>query len=212
MSCVCCHGNRRSTSVSRRSWRKSGRKLRGRWPRRRGSTMRRWVCVCVYASGHVLPLWWVVWFLLIFYSIKCTKNNRNQVHFWLLSVHHVSVCVYFIYLNLNQVVFDSIMKVLIHVYNSPTLPNRSVGYWRRPWRLWLPVHQPCPPPVEGSSPPPRRLRTPSSALSPTGNANRKCWRGSRWIDHWLIIFDLLDGAVCINLVSIQPGKLWAGIG
>lgn len=47
ISRVCCHGNRRSTDGSRKSWRRSGKKHRGRWQRRRGSTMKR--CVCAYA-------------------------------------------------------------------------------------------------------------------------------------------------------------------
>lgn len=47
ISRVCCHGDRRSTNGSRKSWRRSGKKPRGRWQRRRGSTMKR--CVCAYA-------------------------------------------------------------------------------------------------------------------------------------------------------------------
>lgn len=61
---LCCHGNRRSTSVSRRNWRRSGRKHRRRWQRKRGSTTRR--CVGVFFAWQ--HLWWV--FLL---------NNINWI-------------------------------------------------------------------------------------------------------------------------------------
>lgn len=71
-----------------------------------------------------------------------------------------------------------INKVLI-------LSHRSVGYWRRRWRLWLPAPPPWPLQPEGRSPPAPSLRTPSCARWPTGSANRNCWRASWWMaDEW----------------------------
>lgn len=84
---------------------------------------------------------------------------------------------------------------------QPSCHNRSAGYWRKLWLLWLPAPQPCLPPAEGRPLPPRSPRTPSSALWLTGNASRNYWTGSRWMADYTLSDE------CVHLVSLREGTV-----
>lgn len=86
--------------------------------------------------------------------------------------------------------------------------NRSAGYWRKLWPLWLPAPQPCPPPAEGSCLPPRSPRTLSSVHWPTGNASRNYWRGSRWMADWLITVCQMHVMILLRITGAGTVVLW----
>lgn len=86
--------------------------------------------------------------------------------------------------------------------------HRSDWYWSKRWPLWPRAPQPCRPPAEVRSLPPRNRRTPSSAHWPTGSASRSCWRGTRWVRQSPLTCTYIHIYGTISTQSLKYLYLW----